>query len=361
MSETYNKLGITVHRFVCIFPECPPGSNNGALIIEATAVKKIALQYSINGGETYQSDGTFEGLGPGEYDIRIRFAEQPKNTWEYKVVEFPAPLCEKSCVLPKDACGTMLYPGDLSFWGFDNNYYYGDDRMIITTLVELKPYTQFVVTNGVFEAGAAANQRTNRWYGPNGRFDAEITSQRITYIGKKNIGAGSIICFDLPSLGTQVLARNFKINGAFSSLFCVEDIGNAPLPRINISTSEPDAVFLMQGDWTFHDAGYGTFCGRVLSGFQNGGLWHEFEEAVPQNTRRSRRPPAINCLAIQGLDRPQSIYTYFRPSSSSYFALSLLNELRNYNNWLVSPGSGQNDLPREACLQRVKIEKTTIG
>ena len=353
MNETDPKTGITVSKFVCIFPNCPPGTNDGTIIIEAYTNKKQKLEFSIDGGQTWQTGGTFNNLSPGVYDIQIRIIGN-KTIFEYRIVEFPAPLCNEDCTPPRNACGTMLYPGELMFCGFDNNYYYGDDRVIISTLIAIKPYTNFIITNAVYEAGAEANERTDKWYGPNGRFDAEIASQRITYTGSRQLAAGTIICFDLPSRGTQVLARNFKINGKFSSDFCVEDVGNAPLPRVNISTSKPDALFLMQGDWTYTKE-HGEFCGTVLSGIQNGGKWHEFSEDVPEYTRRSRRPSAIDCLAIQGLTSPKSIMTFFQPTKGTYTPFDLLSEIIVYKNWMVENGTGKNDLPRTACEKQVRV------
>ncbi|RMG80038.1 MAG: hypothetical protein D6714_15380, partial [Bacteroidetes bacterium] len=47
------------------------GANDGFIVISATG--NGTIEYSINGGLTYQSSPTFTGLGPGTYEIAVRF------------------------------------------------------------------------------------------------------------------------------------------------------------------------------------------------------------------------------------------------------------------------------------------------
>lgn len=229
-----NDCGLTLENVYCVFPSCDGKGNDGAIVI--TASGKGDIEYSIDGGTTYLLTPQFDELPPGAYEVVIRFIDDPKCEINYGVVELPAPLCEDNCIDIEEGCGTVLFPGDLTFVGFDNNIHYGNDRILIATIVDLKKFTFFSVTNAIYEGGASAGVHTNYWHAPEDNAPIEIASHRITYVGEETIPAGSIICFDLPShnSGAGMLAQNFKINGVFSSDFCVRPDGNSPHDRVNI-------------------------------------------------------------------------------------------------------------------------------
>ena len=230
--------------------------------------------------------------------------------------------------------GISLLPGDLVFSGYDNSVGGGaPDFISVTTLVDLPPGTSFTLANAVYESGAAANERTNLWYACFDPADASVSSQLITYRGCSGgtLSKGTTISFRLPGTG---VANNFLLNGVSSTDFNVANNGNGGF--VNFSTSSPDAIFLMQGTWTFNalDA---TFDGRVLGGIQEGGTWYQFNEVVTPGTRRSRIHPDIECLAIQGSTSPSSYaasYTSTELHTGDQY--DLLVEIKDFaNTWTV--------------------------
>ncbi len=50
------------------------GANNGIITITAPSGGYGTYEYTINGGTNWQASGTFNGLAPGTYDVRIRDA-----------------------------------------------------------------------------------------------------------------------------------------------------------------------------------------------------------------------------------------------------------------------------------------------
>ena len=352
-----NDCGLTLENVYCVFPSCDGKGNDGAIVI--TASGKGDIEYSIDGGTTYLLTPQFDELPPGAYEVVIRFIDDPKCEINYGVVELPAPLCEDNCIDIEEGCGTVLFPGDLTFVGFDNNIHYGNDWILIATIVDLKKFTFFSVTNAIYEGGASAGVHTNYWHAPEDNAPIEIASHRITYVGEETIPAGSIICFDLPShnSGAGMLAQNFKINGVFSSDFCVRSDGNSPHDRVNISTTKPDALFLFQGEWTFL-ANHATLCGRVLSGIQNGGEWLTSNDTVPWPSRNSRTHPHLAGLSILGVaDVVSGAYYFTAQQATSYTPLDYLRQATDFTTWeQVAEATPKNDIPTEACQNEFQID-----
>ena len=352
--------GVVIDKVICKFPECPLGTNNGSIIITAYSEYKQILEYSIDGGLNYFEESTFNNLQPGMYEVIVRPVINPACALTYGVVELPSPLCIEQCEEIDETCGTLLYPGDITFSAFDNNIHFGNDRISVTTLVDIKPYTGFTIANVIYEGGAVAGQRTDKWQASGNNPPGEIASHKIVYIGKNGFGsipAGSTICFDLPShdSGTGMLAQNFKINGFFSSAFCVSDNGNTSLPRVNINCRLPDALFLLQGTWTF-ESDHATLCGRVISGIQTGANWFTLSDGVPLPSRISRLHPQLACLSIQSTATPQNTATWFSPLSSSYTPLGYLEQVTNTVLWTNAPKpTGKNDLPVKVCMEKFDV------
>jgi PKD repeat protein len=71
------------------------GSSDGSIVISDPAGGYGTYEYSINGGGSWQSSGTFTGLAPGTYNVRIRDAV---NTGCYVVLE-PALVISQPAVL----------------------------------------------------------------------------------------------------------------------------------------------------------------------------------------------------------------------------------------------------------------------
>ena len=212
--------------------------------------------------------------------------------------------------------GTSLYPGDLMFTAFDNNAGSEKDIIAIRTDIDLETGTRFSIVNAEYEQ--------NRWFSADGIRNGEIASQEITYTGIQTIGAGSIISFELPATGNadSLLAKNFRIDEVASSDFCVANNGNTNDPKVNISTTGADALFLVQGSWSFNSL-YGSLSGRVLSGLQDGGLWGDI-------------PDDIDCIAIQAFDTPGSHCPYF--DTIHTVSVQNISDFGNWNQGSCTPG-----------------------
>ncbi len=354
--EISNRCGVTIQQVQCFFPECPVGSNNGRIIINAYIENKQQLEYSIDGGVSFFASHIFENLSPGAYTIIVQPLNDRECALEYGTVELPAPLCREQCDSVDETCGTLLYPGDMVFAGFDNNIHFGTDRIVLSILTNIKPGTAFIIANVIYEGGAAVGQRTNKWMASGTMDTGAIASHKIVYIGNTTIPSGAVICFDLPShdSGLGMLAQNFKINGIFSSDFCVSDNGNTSLPRVNINTRKPDALFILQGHWTFHPD-HATLCGRVISGIQQGASWLTLASGVSIPSRISRIHPQIACLSIQALTSPSSTASYFSLMGNANPSLGYLEQATNFELWSrVEKVTGKNDLPSFVCSPSAK-------
>lgn len=264
-----------------------------------------------------------------------------------------APTKTGSCDNIDEKCGAILFPGDLTFTGFDINTSSDEDRIVLTTIVPITKNTAFIITNAVYEAGAAAYTRTNRWYANNGQDNAAIAAQKIVYIGDTIIPPGTNICFDLPATGTgdELLAQAFSIEGQNSKYFCVSNVGNTPNPKINIKVKplEISPLFLMQGDWTF-ESDHATFCGRILSGLMMGKQWVAFEEDVPPFSKLSRVPFQIECFPIQAVPPPTLIAAYYK-LLPQYKPIQFLALATNFQNWTIP----QTNDSSAACKQSTEV------
>jgi hypothetical protein len=340
-------------RITC--PSCPPGTNDGVIEIEAS-ISQGALEYSIDDGATWAGSAVFGGLSPGSYGVRVRNAENPGEVIDGGTVEVPAPICPEGCTDIDDPCGTVLFPGDLCVIGYDNYIARGYAKVVIASLAEIKPRTHFSITHAVYESGVAAHERNGRWYDGQGNNTGSIASQKILYKGAQTLPAGTVICFDLPQsgAGAGLHANSFRINNLPSSDFCVFNNGLAADPLIQFSPAAPNAVFLLQGDWT-HLWKFSTFCGRVLCGLQDGGDWIPLSQAVPMNSRRSRTPAQIACFPEQTSDTPMQLAVYF-PAAGNYTPLAFLAGVTDFGNWTQLAGTLNDDVVGVGCGVRFGVE-----
>ncbi len=269
------------------------------------------------------------------------------------------PLKTGGCDNIDEKCGTVLFPGDLTFTGFDNDIAKEKDYITITTLVTIVKNTSFIIANALYEAYALANQRTDKWYDAKGKAGEKIASHKIVYIGEEPIKPGTNICFHLPSEGSgeQLLAQGFSIGGEPSKDFCVSNNGYEFNIKVNLESDLADALFLMQGDWTFKED-HATFCGRILSGLQIGAHWFTFEEKPLDFTqsRRSRVPFQIECFAIQAMTTPTLWSSYYQFDLPKYSPLQFLALATNFENWTTSTENNtQNNLPSNVCTQNFSV------
>ncbi len=204
------------------------------------------------------------------------------------------------CTEPNNV--TVLRPGDLVITAFDAQIgTTPDDRFYITNMVDLLPGTKFLVANSRYEAGAAANTSTDRWYSSGDFIYDDPGIVEFTWNGPGSLTKGQIISFQLSiSGGTGTGISNIRVGGVASAGLTATN----PRGVCNISTSGADQIYLMQGAFTHVGTSgvdlYSTFNGNVLYGITIGRAWVPFSSAVASNTtRESRLHRDIRCLNRQ--------------------------------------------------------------
>lgn len=251
-----------------------------------------------------------------------------------------------------------LYAGDLMIIGYDNDIGNEEDYVVITNLVPLPPQSEFLITNSVYEAGAAANVQSFQWRSGDVLANDSIASQRIVYRGHGILPPGSIICFVLPADGSgrELLAKDFRINGIPSDAFWVSNNGLTPNPKVNISITEPGVIFLAQGRWN-PQTDAARFAGRIISGIQSGGEWYTEEEPTILGSMMSRIPPELTCIAIQGNVTPISFAAYYTGTPPDNRHHSVMNAIANFANWQNLVGDSSNNLPASICENIISVEQ----
>ena len=283
------------------------------------------------------SNFNLSGLSPGQlYYLKI-FVKDKGTEWS-QGVEISG------------ATSITLFPGDLMFVGFTNAIIPsgGDDVFSVMNLVDLPVGTQFMFVNAAYELGAPANVRTDRWYGSGGAsINKDVAAQLLTYTGATTLTAGSVICVRMPS---TTLASEVFVNGIDRSAdFRISNAGT-PSVSVNISTGDPDAIFLMQGLWTEQSDHY-TFDGRVLGGIHDGGTWYQFSDDLSNLTttaqrRRSRIHPDIECYAFQARTSP-GVFSAFYNGTRTGTKADLIGSILNFSSW--SQANARGDYSSLSC------------
>lgn len=265
---------------------------------------------------------------------------------------------------------TIFNPGDILIVAYDNTV--GgpgspNDAITILTLVDIQPNTTFWYANTSYEIGAPANIRTAQWRSCSNNSNAEIGAQHFTYLGPSILPAGSTFCIDIGI--NQVMAADFTVNPSSGAGTYNFSDGLTPAgytSNINISTSKPDSVFLMQGSWSGNLGNYRTFNGTILSGIQEGGTWHAITDDLSgalseDQKRRSRIPPEIQCFAMQGGTSTGSSYAYYNDTKTGSHT-GLLSSITNYaSNWISNNGSNANEISAQTCISSFVFNITGIA
>ncbi len=260
-------------------------------------------------------------------------------------------------VTPINIVPTVLKTGDLLLIAYFNNLVGGDDTIRLLTLVDINPGTKFLWSNATYETGGnpAANVRTDKWF--ECRFDIPPTGNvpfiEFTYNGTVPIPAASTFCITtdnggtadttisaISPLGLSFPVSNFGISGRTASGTILSSHSS-----VNVSTNDPDAMFLLQGNFIYDIAG-STFDGTVLSAIQDGGLWYDLIDNLTTtsgvNLRKSRKHPQLLCASIQANLNPGTYQVSYNVSSSLYTTGNrpyLLGSILNYGtNWLNTYG-----------------------
>ncbi|WP_310557252.1 hypothetical protein, partial [Flavobacterium sp.] len=259
-------------------------------------------------------------------------------------------------VNPFVATGTTFKPGDLVFVGYDSRFGTGgtcattpaNDKFYIATLVEIIPGTSFIVANSRYESGAAANIRTDRWFGAGSDPYEDPGTLTFTWNGPGNINAGSVISFVSTALFTAS-ALDISVNNILEPN--LTHIGGAY--SCNISAGDADQIYIMQGTFTAFGTistptRYSTFAGRVLYGLTNGSAWIPITSAVSAATtggatRQSRLPDDIECFNIESVANLGVRY-YRNDALHTGTKNQVLNSLINVGNWTIPANSNCLDV-----------------
>lgn len=259
-------------------------------------------------------------------------------------------------VTPSNINPTVLKTGELVLIAYDNNYISsGDDGIKLLTLVDINPGTKFLWTNATYETGGlpASNVRTDKWF--ECRSDIAPTGNvpyiEFTYTGATVIPAASIFCITTKVTGTASTISAISPSATSFTSFTVSGKSAdgtvlASHSSVNVSTTNPDSMFLLQGSFLYDVAG-STFVGTVLSGVQDGGLWYDLADdlsgipALNSNLRRSRKHPDLLCASIQANTTPadyrRSYDVSVVPGNTTGTKPYLLAQILNFTtNWVNS-------------------------
>lgn len=209
---------------------------------------------------------------------------------------------------------TIFNTGELLFVGYDGQVATGsDDEYLIATMVDIKPGTQFSIVNSRYEAGAVANDRTDKWGGGGDNASEAPYTALITYNGTSDIPAGSVLVITTDNsanwfgsvaviTGTTTTTRTADFSGSlvFGTTF-----------NPNISVNDSDQMYLIQGNFVsdgsidVDQANY-ILSGRLLHGLTNRAAWVPLTNACNGdssggNTRESRLPAALTCFNVESV------------------------------------------------------------
>lgn len=248
---------------------------------------------------------------------------------------------------------TIFKPGELIFVGFDGQYLGSgsNDQYLVATMVDIVPGSTFSIANSRYEAGAAANVRTDKWGGP-GNDPSQAPGVTIfTYNGPGNITAGSVLVLNTNAsnvfgyagviTGTTLTDRtaNFTFTQPFSS---------SGAPNITTANGDGEQMYLLQGNYISdgiidaNEANY-TLAGTLLHGFTIKTGWVPLTTACSGvvgggSNRQSRLPSSLTCFNVESAIS-NTISGYYI-NSAEHGITSLRNIIKAVanvtTNWVIS-------------------------
>lgn len=264
---------------------------------------------------------------------------------------------------------TVFKPGELVFVGFDAQYLGsgGQDEYMVATMVDILPGTTFSIANSRFEAGAAANVRTNKWGGSGDNPSGAPAVTNFTYNGPGNITAGSVLV--LNTNGSDVFSYMGVITGTVetdrtSAFTTSQPFGTAP----NITTQNGDGeqIYLLQGSYVYDGVTDATeanyyLSGTLLHGFTMRVGWVPLTTACSGatsggNTRQSRLPVELNCFNVESVaTNTQSGFYKNSAEHGSASIRTIIIAISNVaSNWTLSNGRYTTDATSSAATRAGK-------
>jgi hypothetical protein len=250
--------------------------------------------------------------------------------------------------------GTVFNPGELIFVGYDGQVLGSgaEDEYLVATLVDILPGTKFSIVNSRYEAGAAANVRTDKWGGGGDFAEEQPYEAKITYNGLAVIPAGSVMRFETDGTGNW-FGQVDVTTGTTTTIRTSDFSGtvlNGVLNSPNISTSGSDQLYLLQGDFVSDgaiDVGQANYYlnGTLLHGLTNRAAWVQLTSAcnggsTGGNTRQSRLPSALTCFNVESANT-SSISGFYE--NDKQHGLATIRQIVNAvadvaNNWTLGTG-----------------------
>lgn len=247
---------------------------------------------------------------------------------------------------------TVFKPGELVFVGFDGQYAGSgpDDQYMVATMVDIIPGTTFSIANSRYEAGAAANVRTDKWGGAGNDPSATPGVTNFTYNGPGNIPAGSVLVLNTNS--SNVFSYEGVISGTTltdrtSDFTTTQPFGVGSTPNITTTNGDGEQIYLLQGNFVSdglidaNEANY-ILTGTLLHGFTIKTGWVPFTSACSGvngggSNRQSRLPNALTCFNVESAVA-NTISGYYR-NSAEHGTASIRNIIKAIanvtTNWVI--------------------------
>ena len=248
---------------------------------------------------------------------------------------------------------TVFKPGELVFVGFDGQYLGSgaSDQYMVATMVDILPGTTFAIANTRYEAGAAANVRTEKWGGAGDDPSTTPGVTNFTYNGAGNITAGSVLVFTTNAANlfdyAAVITGTSLVDRTSDFVFS-QPFGVGTSPNITTTPGDGEQIYLLQGSFVsdgtidLNEANY-ILTGTLLHGFTIKTGWVPFTSACSGvngggSDRQSRLPIALNCFNVES-STSTTISGYYE-NAAQHGSTTLRNIIRAIadvtNNWTLS-------------------------
>ncbi|WP_418511141.1 T9SS type A sorting domain-containing protein [Corallibacter sp.] len=288
---------------------------SAAFVVDSPSASNYQWQVSTDGGSTWTNIGTDNN------SLSLNNIQLTDNGNLYQViVSNSCGNTTSNTATLTVTTSTIFNPGELIFVGYDGqiNGSGSEDEFLIATLVDITAGTEFSIVNSRFEAGAAANVRTNKWGGGSDSADQQPFEAKITYTGSAIIPAGSVLRFEITNSNAFIVNASVT-EGTTTTTRTTDFSANVITPGSypNISTSSDDQLYLMQGDFVSDgtinpdEANY-YFTGTLLHGITIGIPWVDLTSACngddSGNNRESRLPPELRCFNVESTSSIRGYY-----------------------------------------------------
>lgn len=340
-----------------------PAGTNATFTVNAVNTTSYQWEESVNGGATWTPlTNTPPYSGVSTAVLTVSGVTIAMNGYMYRCVLTgcvpPVNVTTNNATLVIGvAGGTVLLPGDLVFVGYDSRNGTGagcstntnTDKYYIANLVDLAPGTKFKIVNSRFEAGAAANVRTNYWRGSGDAPFEDPAYIELTWNAITNLPKGSITTVTTIGTTPNATVSNISVNGVTTASYAYTVSGTA-----NISSSDPDQIYLIQGTFiplgTINVDRYNLMTGKVLFGMTNKAAWVPLSSScsagVGGANRVSRLPDDIECFNLEST-LMREVYYYLNSALHNGSQRQLLGAIMTAANWSQPSSTNCLDIPED--------------